>query len=124
MSKPPKVALRAIDPLQDRYSDRDGNLYSVARLIDDAKKLPVFEVPVSALSLGDVIWAGENILGLAFHVRKCMKADLNCPILLDWYGDIADGRHRIIKAIATGKRTLKARRMTWKPEPDRPAEKA
>ncbi|RZJ12071.1 MAG: hypothetical protein EOP39_04595 [Rubrivivax sp.] len=123
MSKPPKVGLRAIDPLQDRYSDRSGNLYSVARLIDDSKNLPVFEVPVAALSLGDVIWEGENILGLAFHVRKCMKADLDCPILLDWNGDIADGRHRLIKAIATGKRTLKARRMTWKPEPDRPAEK-
>lgn len=124
MSKPPKVALRAIDPLQDRYSDRDGNLYSVARLVDDAKNLPVFEVPVSALNLGDVIWAGANILDLAFHVKKCMKADLDCQILLDWHGDIADGRHRIIAAIAKGKRTLKARRITWKPEPCRPAEKS
>lgn len=124
MSKPPKVRLSKAEPLQDWYCDREGNRYSVARLIDDAKDLPVFEVPVAAMNLGDEIWRGENILGLAFHVRKCMKADLDCPILLDWHGDIADGRHRLIKAIALGKRTLKARRIDWKPTPDRPAEKS
>jgi hypothetical protein len=53
-----------------------------------------------------------------------MDADLTCPILLDWNGDIADGRHRLIKALAKGRRTLKARRITWKPEPDRKAESA
>lgn len=43
----------------------------------------------------------------------------DCPILLDWHGSIADGRHRVLKAIALGKRTIKARRMTWKPDPCR-----
>lgn len=123
MSKPPKVRLSKSEPLQDWYCDREGNRYSVARLIDDAKDLPVFDVPVAALRLGDEIWHGETILGLAFHVKKCMDADLDCPILLDWEGGIADGRHRLIKAIATGKRTLKAKRIDWKPTPDRPAEK-
>lgn len=123
MSKPPKVRLSKSEPLQDWYCDREGNRYSVARLIDDAKDLPVFEVPVAALNVGDEIWRGETILGLAYHVKKCMDADLDCPILLDWEGGIADGRHRLIKAIATGKRTLKAKRIDWKPEPDRPAEK-
>jgi hypothetical protein len=123
MSKPPKVFMRKPDPLQDRYSDRDGNLYSIAKLIDDAKDLPVFEIPVASLSLSDQIWPGSNILDLAFHVKKCMDADLDCPILFDWHGDIADGRHRLIKAIATGRRTLKARRITWKPDPCRMADK-
>lgn len=122
--KPPKVKLREAEPLQDCYQDREGNLYSVARMLDDAKNLPVFEVPVSALSLSDEIWGGCNILALAFHVKKCMDADLSFPILLDWNGDLADGRHRLIKAIATGKRTLLAKRFTWKMDPDRPAEKS
>lgn len=123
MKKPPKVTFRKVEPLQDSYSDRDGNLYSVARLVDDTKDLPVFDVPVAALSVSDAIWEGASIFELAFHVRKCMDADLDCPILLDWNGDIADGRHRLIKAIAKGRRTLKARRMTWKPEPDQKAPK-
>ena len=124
MTKPPKVKLRDPEPLQDYYRDRDGCLYSVARLIDDSKDLPVFEVPVAAIDLSDRIWDESNIYGLAFHVRKCMSADLSCPILLDWNGALADGRHRIIKAIATGKTTILARRMQWKPEPCRKADDA
>jgi hypothetical protein len=119
MSKPPKVKMRAAEPLQDYYSDCEGNRYSVARLLDDSKDLPVFEVPVAALDLSAVIWDDASIYMLAFHVKKCMNADLDFPILLDWNGVIADGRHRVIKAIATGKRTVKARRMMWNPEPDK-----
>lgn len=118
----PKVKLRASEPLQDYYKDRDGNRYSIARLIDDAKDLPVFDIPIAALDLSDRIWDDANMLMLAFHVKKCMDADLSCPILIDWNGTIADGRHRIIKAIATGRRTLKARRITWKVEPDQKAQ--
>lgn len=124
VSKPPKVKLRDAEPLQDYYRDREGYLYSVARLIDDSKELPVFDVPVAALDLSDRTWDDANIYGLAFHVRKCMRADLSHPILLDWNGAVADGRHRIIKAIATGKTTVKARRMTWKPDYCRKAEDA
>lgn len=118
-AKPPRVTFRNIDPLQDYYDDGSGDQYSVARLVDDAKDLPVFDVPVAAIALDAQIWAGSNMYGLAFHVKKCMEADLDCPILLDWNGGIADGRHRVIKALATGKRTIRARRMTWKPEPDK-----
>ncbi|KAF1706270.1 hypothetical protein [Pseudoxanthomonas sacheonensis] len=118
----PKLKFRAADPLQDAYIDNEGNYYSVARLVDDSKDLPVFDVPLAALNLTSKIWDDQNIFGLAFHVKKCIDADLRFPILLDWNGAIADGRHRIIRAIIDGKRTIKARRMTWKPEPDRKAE--
>jgi hypothetical protein len=119
---PPKVTFRKIDPLQDYYVDRDGNYYSVARLLDYSKDLPVFEVPLAALQLNSCPWDGESMYSLAFHVKKCMEADLKCPILLDWHGAIADGRHRVLKALAKGKRTILARRMTWKPDPDRKGE--
>ena len=121
IARPPVVKFRDIDPLQDYYLDRDGNSYSVARLLDDAKDLPIFEVPLAALDLAGTPWDGDNLHMLAFHVKKCMEADLSCPILLDWTGCIADGRHRVLKAIATGKRTILARRMTWRVEPDKRA---
>ncbi len=101
--------------------DVDGNRYAVARLVDDAKALPVFEVPLAAIDLTGEIWKGANMKMLAFHVRSCMKADLTYPILIAWDGSVADGRHRIIKALATGKRTILARRMHWRPEPDKEA---
>lgn len=120
--RPPKVRLAPAEPLQDYYRDGLGNQYSVARLCDDAKGLPVFEMPLACVSLSSAPWDGENMTWLAFHVKKCMDADLSRPILLDWNGDIADGRHRILKAIALGKSTIKARRMTWRPTPCKPAE--
>lgn len=118
-SKPPRVTFRNADPLQDYYCDGSGGFWSVAKLQDDAKDLPVFDCPIAALDLSNVIWRGENMLGLAFHCKRVMDADLDCPILLDWSGAIADGRHRVLKAIIEGRRTIKARRMTWKPTPCR-----
>lgn len=124
MTKPtanpaPTLTFRDNDSLQDYYDDGEGSLYAVARLIDDAKSLPVFDAPLAAIQLTTRPWDGSDLYALAFHVKRCMDADINCPILLDWRGRVADGRHRIIKALALGKCTIKARRMTWKPDPDK-----
>lgn len=116
-TRPPKVEFRAHEPLQDYFHDGKGGWYSVAKLADDTKDLPVFEVPLASLDLSHIIWRDADMLALACHVKRCMDADLDCPILLDWSGSIADGRHRVLKAVALGKRTIKARRMTWKPTP-------
>ena len=122
MARAPVVKLRKAEPLQDYYQDREGNRYSVARLIDDSKDLQVFACPVAALCVGDRIWEEANILDMAYHFKKVMDADLTVPIIIDWNGDIADGRHRLIRAIAEGKRTLPAVRITWKPDPCRPCQ--
>lgn len=111
--KPPKISFRSIDPLQDYYDDGNGNLYSVAKLIDDAKNLKPFDLPIAGIGLNSIIWDDCNIYQLAFHCKKVNEADLKKPILLDWNGEIADGRHRLIKAIMLGKRTIKAVRITW-----------
>ncbi|MDH2234152.1 hypothetical protein N5K37_29985 [Delftia tsuruhatensis] len=121
-ARPPKVKFQENEPLQDYYHDGKGGWYSVARLLDDTKDLPVFDMPLAGIDLDQVIWRDCDMLGLARHVKQCMDADLDCPILLDWMGSIADGRHRVLRAIALGKRTIKARRMTWKPDPCRQEE--
>ncbi len=119
MAKPPKLKFRAIDPLQDYYCDGDGNYYSVAKLIDDTKHLKPFDCPLAAINLGGNIWDGCDMFDLAFHVKRVTDSDLEKPIILDWRGAIADGRHRVIRAIVDGHRTIKAVRMYWKPTPCR-----
>ena len=116
MAKPPKLKFRAIDPLQDYYDDGCGNRYSVAKLIDDTKHLKPFDCPLAAINLSANIWQDCDMFGLAFHVKKVTEADLEKPIILDWRGVIADGRHRVIRAIVDGHSTIKAVRMTWKPD--------
>lgn len=116
--KPAKaVPLGRNDPLLEYYHT-EGKRYSVARLIEDTKDLEPFDLPLAGVDLSAEIWRGCGIFDLARHVRKCMDADLTKPIILDWDGGIADGRHRVIKAIVEGKRTIKAVRMTWRPNND------
>lgn len=119
VGNPPKVRFRDAEPLQDYYSDPEGNLYSVAKLIDDTKKLKPFKLPLAGINLANKPWDGLSIFNLAFHCKKVMDADLTKPIILDWEGHIADGRHRVIKALALGKKHVLAVRMQWKPEPCR-----
>ena|SRR3990167_1039277 len=117
----PKLSFRDNDPLQDYYNDGLGNSWSVARLVDAAKELEPFDMPIAGIDLDAKIWEGSNMFMLAFHVKKVNEADLSSPIILDWNGSVADGRHRIIKAIIQGKRTIKAVRLQHKLEPDREA---
>jgi hypothetical protein len=121
MNQYPKLTFRDIDPLQDYYNDGLGNSWSVARLVDAAKDLEPFDMPIAGIDLDAQIWEGSNMFMLAFHVKKVNEADLSSPIILDWNGSVADGRHRIIKAIIQGKRTIKAVRLQHKLEPDREA---
>lgn len=114
----PLITFRDIDPLQDYYND-DGECYLVAKLVDEAKSLIPFEVPIASLDLGTEIWENISIYEAAFHCEKVKEADLSYPIILDWNGRIADGRHRIIKAIMEKRKTIKAVRITWKITPDK-----
>ena len=115
----PKLSFRDNDPLQDYYHDGRGCWWSVARLADAAKDLVPFDMPIAGIDLDQCPWQGCNMFELAFHVGLCMDADLSKPIILDWNGSVADGRHRIIKAIVQGRRTIKAVRLQHKLTPDR-----
>ena len=118
--KPPVVPVNNAEPLQDHFDDGTGR-WSVAKLIDDCKDLTPFDAPLASLDLSYIIWKGADMTSLAFHCKKVNNADLTKPIIISWDGCIADGRHRIIKALMLGKRTIKAVRMTWRPTPCREA---
>lgn len=113
----PVIKFRDIEPLQDFYDDGEGNRWNVARLIDDTKHLKPFDAPLACIDLSTRPWSNCDIFDLAFHCKKVMDADLSKPIIIAWDGSIADGRHRLIKALALGKKTIKAVRMTWRPVP-------
>lgn len=106
-------------PLEGYYNDGQGNLYSVARIVDMCKDLPVFEAPLQAFDLSYSIWQNYTIFDLAFHIKAVNEANLDYPIILDWNGAIADGRHRLLKALVLGHTTIKCVRMYWKPTPDK-----
>lgn len=54
-----------------------------------------------------------------FQVNRTLNANYTkYPIILDNFGQVADGWHRICKAILDGKKTIKAYRITEMPKPD------
>lgn len=101
------------------YNDGTGHLYNVAKLIELTKDLVPFDAPIQAIDLSGEIWKNCNIFELAYHVKLVNDADLSYPIILDWNGGIADGRHRLIKALVLGHSTIKCVRMTYKPNFDK-----
>ncbi len=83
-----------------------------------ARDLPVMEVPLDHLNLS---YKYENLFlrEMIMHMRATNEADLNTPIILDEDGELMDGRHRIMKALLLGEKTIKAVRFDENPSPCR-----
>lgn len=94
------------------------NKWRCTRLFELSKNFPVMEIPLDHLCVyGKLVNDNPTLRELAAEMRQIMKADLNYPIILDEDGDILDGRHRIVKALYLGKKTIKAVRFEENPEP-------
>lgn len=91
--------------------------WSVARLIELSKPLPIFDCQMKSLN----IWKKYDLTMREFvmHMTAVLDADLSYPIILDEDGEIMDGRHRVMKAILNGRETIKAVRFDENPAPCR-----
>lgn len=116
-NKYPPVSLPLVENPVAGYYRRDGHDYGILRLIELAKDLPVYQLPLHLMDLSNCIWESKNMMELAAEIYRVNNADLSYPILLDWDGKVADGRHRILKALSHGVPVLPARRLIFKPSP-------
>ena len=90
--------------------------WAVSRLIELSKDLPVMVIPLKHISM-DYSYSNLTLRELAGHVVAVTTADLDYPIILDEDGVIMDGRHRLMRAIIEGKKTIKAVRFEEDPSP-------
>lgn len=99
---------------------RDGDKYWLAtQLIEQAKDLPVVEIPLCAIPTGSKVWEPiQSAHQLARHMKRVLNTDLNYPIILNEEGFIMDGWHRVTKALLEGRETIKAVRFEKTPPPD------
>jgi hypothetical protein len=92
-----------------RYTDEKGNVWTVSRLIEHAKGLPIFDIPVAAIHIGAKVFSDvRTARELAEHVKRVQETDLEYPVLMDPDGFIMDGWHRVTKALVEGRATIKA----------------
>jgi hypothetical protein len=92
--------------------------WSVARLIQLAKELEPFDIPLKHLNIY-YKYDSMSLREMVGHMKSVNKADLDYPIILDEDGEVMDGRHRIMKALIEGKESIKAVRFDKNPSPDR-----
>lgn len=104
-----KVALNNNALADGRYTDEKGNVWSVTRLIEHSKSLPVFDIPLAGIFIGaNVFNESKTARAIAEHVKRVNETSLEYPVLLDPDGFIMDGWHRVIKALVEGRETIKA----------------
>ena len=92
--------------------------WSIPRLFELSKDLPVMNIPLNHLN---IYYKYEDVTlrNMVMHMKAVNEANLDYPIILDEDGDIMDGRHRLMKALLTGAKTIKAVRFEKNPEPCR-----
>ena len=90
--------------------------WSVPRLFELARTLPVMDVPLNHLG---VYYTYEKLTlrEMVMHMQAVNDADLEKPIILDEDGELMDGRHRLMKAMLLGCETIKAVRFDENPAP-------
>ena len=84
------------------------------------KKLKPFKIPLAALNLSIVYkqFDNYNLDNIIYHVKRVNNCHIEIPIILDDLGQIADGVHRVIKAISTDREYIIGYRLLDMPEPD------
>jgi len=103
-------------PYDQQMAKFGGHYWSVPRLVQLAKDLPVMDVPLDHLRIS-YTYDEMRLKDLVMHIQAVNDADLEFPIILDDEGDILDGRHRVMKAILLGHETIKAVRFEETPAP-------
>ena len=90
--------------------------WSVPRLFELSRNLPIMEVPINHLSLY-YTYEKLTLRDMVMHMNAINNADLDKPIILDEDGELMDGRHRLMKAMLLGKETIQAVRFDENPSP-------
>lgn len=120
MSKFPIVQIPKQGLAENIYTSGN-NSWAASNLIQwcKEKRYPVFNLPLAGIDLSYLPWSNlSSVKNIASHFKRIKSANLEHPIILDDHGYIADGWHRVIKALVEGRQTIKAIRIQEMPEPD------
>lgn len=101
---------------QDQMCRLGRHSWSVPRLFELSRGLPVMDVPLSHLGMY-YTYEKLTLRDMVMHMKAVQDADLDSPIILDEDGEIMDGRHRLMKAMLAGADTIKVVRFDENPSP-------
>lgn len=98
----------------------DGKVWSASTLVNwcKEKEYTTFKLPLAAIDLYQMPWELHTIDDFIWHCKRMDDVDTEYPIILDNYGRICDGFHRVCKAIIDNKTEIDAIRIEEMPRPD------
>ena len=120
----PKIEIDSMpfeDGIYTRWSS-DGKIKQEWKVPDlykevEEKKLKPFKVPLASLNLHLLPFDVDSLDDFIFQMKRVNEVDMTKPLLLDSYGLVCDGNHRIARAILEGKKYIKAYRLQYMPQP-------
>lgn len=117
ISNCPKVKIEGINITDNDYVNH-GKRWNALKLIEHSKQFPVFDFPLAGFDLTRKAWDISDVDDFIYHAKRCMDTSLEHPLIFDKWGVLADGWHRIVKAILLGRTTIKAIRLESMPQED------
>lgn len=98
----------------------EGRSWTVDRLIELSKDLPIKSVPVNSFNEWREWQWDQNLTLTDFlaHMRRVLDADLAFPIILSSDGHIMDGCHRLVKARLNGDTMILSKQFETDPDPE------
>jgi hypothetical protein len=100
------------------FIDHHGNIWRDTTLMEASKDLPVKSFEINQTLLEEVVrWKFSNLRDYMIHYKRVRECDCSIPIILRSDGYPMDGWHRIIKALAEGKK-LTCKQFIKEPKPD------
>lgn len=120
MSNAPVISFEKFEFESSRYN-RGKKYWLASSLLKAVKEqeLEPFEYPVAAYDMSNKNFDLDNMDDFCWQVRRTLSADYEkYPIILDDYGQVADGNHRLCHAIIDGVSRVKAYRLKYMPTPD------
>jgi len=103
--------------VHENYYSKGESTWDVATLISYCKEknYPIFDLPLAGVPTDGMPLTITDYAGFIKHCKRVQDADLQYPIILDDKGSIADGHHRVAKAVLNGDTTIKAIRIQEMP---------
>ena len=104
----------------------DGKIWAASTLVEwcKEKEYKPFKMPLAGIDLHNMPWEVLTLDDFIWHCKRMNDADDKYPIILDDYGRICDGFHRVCKAIMNNKTEIDAIRIEEMPRPDGYEERA
>lgn len=100
---------------------RDNKIWNAQTLYNfaKAKEYPIRDMPLWNIDLTVEPFECGRLHSFIFQCKRVLDCSLDYHIILDEAGQIADGYHRLCKAVLEGGKTIKAIRLLEMPSPDR-----